>query len=175
MTPASDTGLYVHIPFCQHRCHFCAFYLEMAHVDRLARFYSALTREIVLQGQSDVLHGRTLQSIYLGGGTPTALPPDQLVALLRVIHATWPTSPTVEITVEAHPSSVTREDLMVLAKGGFTRISFGAESMREQDFIPIGRHGQVRDTTTAVQAAREAGFVNINHIVTGKQIGRAHV
>ncbi|MFO0699800.1 MAG: radical SAM family heme chaperone HemW [Nitrospira sp.] len=162
MTPASDTGLYVHIPFCQHRCHFCAFYLEMAHVDRLARFYSALTREIVLQGQSDVLHGRTLQSIYLGGGTPTALPPDQLVALLRVIHATWPTSPTVEITVEAHPSSVTREDLMVLAKGGFTRISFGAESMREQDFIPIGRHGQVRDTTTAVQAAREAGFVNIN-------------
>jgi oxygen-independent coproporphyrinogen III oxidase len=64
--------------------------------------------------------------------------------------------------VEAHPSSVTREGLTTLAEAGFTRISFGVESMREQDFVPIGRHGQVRDTATAVQAAREAGFVNIN-------------
>jgi oxygen-independent coproporphyrinogen III oxidase len=162
MTAATDIGLYVHIPFCQHRCHFCAFYLEIAHADRMARFYSALTHEIRLQGQHDMLCGRTLQSIYFGGGTPTALPPDQLVSLLKLIHTTWPTSPTAEITVEAHPASVTREGLTVLAEAGFNRISFGAESMQEQDFVPIGRHGLVRDTTLAVQAAREAGFVNIN-------------
>ncbi len=162
MTPTGDIGLYVHIPFCQHRCHFCAFYLEIAHVDRIARFYSALTHEIRLQGHHHPLHGRWLQSIYFGGGTPTALPADQLVALLKLIRTTWPTSPTVEVTVEAHPSSVTREGLTILAEAGFTRISFGAESMREQDFVPIGRHGQVRDTATAVQAAREAGFVNVN-------------
>ena len=161
MTPTGDIGLYVHIPFCQHRCHFCAFYLEIAHVDRIARFYSALTHEIRLQGHHHPLHGRWLQSIYFGGGTPTALPADQLVALLKLIRTTWPTSPTVEVTVEAHPSSVTREGLTILAEAGFTRISFGAESMREQDFVPIGRHGQVRDTATAVQAAREAGFVNV--------------
>jgi oxygen-independent coproporphyrinogen-3 oxidase len=64
--------------------------------------------------------------------------------------------------VEAHPSSVTREDLTTLARAGFTRISFGAESMRAQDFVPIGRHGQVQDTAAAVQAARDAGFFNIN-------------
>jgi oxygen-independent coproporphyrinogen-3 oxidase len=162
MTPTGDIGLYVHIPFCQHRCHFCAFYLEIAHVDRIARFYSALTHEIRLQGHHHPLHGRWLQSIYFGGGTPTALPVDQLVALLKLIRTTWPTSPTVEVTVEAHPSSVTPEGLTILAEAGFTRISFGAESMREQDFVPIGRHGQVRDTATAVQAAREAGFVNVN-------------
>lgn len=162
MTPAADIGLYVHIPFCQHRCHFCAFYLEIAHVDRIARFYSALTHEIRLQGHRNPLHGRWLQSIYFGGGTPTALSPDQLVALLQLIRTTWPTSSTVEVTVEAHPSSVTREGLTTLAEAGFTRISFGAESMREQDFIPIGRHGQVRDTATAVQAARDAGFINVN-------------
>lgn len=162
MTPTGDIGLYVHIPFCQHRCHFCAFYLEIAHVDRIARFYSALTHEIRLQGHHHPLHGRWLQSIYFGGGTPTALPADQLVALLKLIRTTWPTSPTVEVTVEAHPSSVTREGLTILAEAGFTRISFGAESMREQDFVPIGRHGQVRDTATAVQGAREAGFVNVN-------------
>ena len=162
MTSAAETGLYVHIPFCRHRCHFCAFYLEIAHVDRTTRFYSALTHEIRLHGQHNPLHGRWLQSIYFGGGTPTALPPDQLVALLKLIRTTWPTSPTAEITVEAHPSSVTCEGLRTLAEAGFTRISFGAESMREQDFIPIGRHGQVQDTAIAVQAAREAGFVNIN-------------
>jgi oxygen-independent coproporphyrinogen III oxidase len=162
MMSAADIGLYVHIPFCRHRCHFCAFYLEIAHVDRMAKFYSTLTHEIRLQRHHDPLRGRMLKSIYFGGGTPTALPPDQLVSLLKVIQTTWPTSPTVEITVEAHPSSVTREGLTTLAEAGFTRISFGAESMREQDFVPIGRHGQVRDTATAVQAAREADFVNIN-------------
>ena len=162
MTSATEIGLYVHIPFCQRRCHFCAFYLEIAHSDRIARFCSALTHEIRLYRRHDPLNGRMLQSIYFGGGTPTALPPDQLVALLKVIQTTWPTSPTVEITVEAHPSSVTREGLTTLAQAGFTRISFGAESMREQDFFPIGRHGQVQDTATAVQAAREAGFLNIN-------------
>jgi oxygen-independent coproporphyrinogen-3 oxidase len=162
MTSASDIGLYVHIPFCQHRCHFCAFYLEIAHSDRIARFSSALTHEIRLHGQYNPLNGRRLQSIYFGGGTPTALPPDQLVSLLKVIQTTWATGPTVEITVEAHPSSVTREGLRALAQAGFTRISFGAESMREQDFIPIGRHGHVQDTAAAVQAARDAGFLNIN-------------
>ena len=162
MTPAPDIGLYVHIPFCQHRCHFCAFYLEIAHADRMAQFYSACTHEIQLLRQHDVLQGRMLQSIYFGGGTPTALSPDQLAALLKSIHTAWPTSPTAEITVEAHPASVTRTDLTVLAEAGFTRISFGAESMKEQDFVPIGRHGLVQDTATAVQAAREAGFVNIN-------------
>jgi oxygen-independent coproporphyrinogen-3 oxidase len=162
MTPATNVGLYVHIPFCQHRCHFCAFYLEIAHADRMARFSSALTNEIRLQGESKRLDGRMLQTIYFGGGTPTALPADQLASLLKLIRTTWPTSPTAEITVEAHPSSVTREDLTILAKAGFTRVSFGAESMREQDFVPIGRHGQVQDTATAVQASREAGFVNIN-------------
>jgi len=162
MTPAADIGLYVHIPFCRRRCHFCAFYLEIAHVDRMASFYAALTHEIRLQDQRNLLQGRMLQSIYFGGGTPTALPPDQLGALLKLIQTTWPTSPTAEITVEAHPSSVTRDGLTILAEAGFTRISFGAESMNEQDFAPIGRHGQVRDTATAVQAAREAGFININ-------------
>ena len=162
MTPPSDIGLYIHIPFCRRRCHFCAFYLEMAQSDRIALFHSALVREIALHGQQDFLKGRPLQSIYFGGGTPTALPAEQLASLLGLIRSTWLTSPTVEITVEAHPSSVTHEDLRVLADAGFNRISFGAESMSDRDFAPIGRHGRVRDTATAVQTARCAGFGNIN-------------
>lgn len=157
-----NLGLYVHIPFCRRRCHFCAFYLEIAHPDRMALFHSALIQEISLHRRQESLDGRTLQSIYFGGGTPTSLPADQLVALLRLIRATWPTSITAEVTVEAHPSSVTARDLTVLADAGFNRISFGAESMTDKDFSSIGRFGQVQDTAGAVQAARRAGFQNIN-------------
>lgn len=158
----ADIGLYVHIPFCRHRCHFCAFYLEIAQPDRMAAFHTALTREISLVYRQAFLHGRTLQSIYFGGGTPTALPADQLASLLRLIRATWPTSATAEVTVEAHPSFVNQHDLAGLADAGFNRISFGAESMADKDFPAMGRVGQVHDTRVAVHAARRAGFSNIN-------------
>lgn len=163
MSPSDeDLGLYVHIPFCRRRCHFCAFYLEIARSDRIALFHSALVQEIALYRRQGLLNGRSLQSIYFGGGTPTSLSADQLAALLTLIRTTWPTDSTAEITVEAHPSSVTVRDLTTLADAGFNRISFGAESMEDKDFASIGRFGQVQDTAAAVQAARCAGFRNIN-------------
>lgn len=162
MIAPADIGLYIHVPFCRRRCHFCAFYLEIAQSDRMALFRSALVQEIVLYGRQEFLNGRSLQSIYFGGGTPTSLPADHLATLLNLIRDTWPTSPMAEVTVEAHPSSVTFEDLSVLADAGFNRISLGAESMKDQDFAPIGRFGRVQDTATALQAARRAGFTNIN-------------
>lgn len=163
MSPSDeDLGLYVHVPFCRRRCHFCAFYLEIVQPDRMALFHSALIQEISLYRRQQSLDGRVLQSIYFGGGTPTSLPADQLASLLTLIRAAWPTDVTAEVTVEAHPSSVTIRDLTVLTDAGFNRISFGAESMADKDFASIGRFGQVQHTAAAVQAARRAGFRNIN-------------
>ncbi|OQW34021.1 MAG: hypothetical protein A4E19_19055 [Nitrospira sp. SG-bin1] len=162
MSDSNTLGLYVHIPFCRRRCHFCAFYLEIAQSDRMALFHSALVREISLHRRQESLEGRTLQSIYFGGGTPTSLPAGRLAELLALIQATWPTDITTEITVEAHPSTVTFKNLQVLADAGFNRISFGAESMADKDFSSLGRFGRVQDTGAAVQAARQAGFSNIN-------------
>lgn len=163
MSPTNDNvGLYVHIPFCRGRCHFCAFYLEIARSDRMALFHSSLVQEISLHRRQESLDGRALQSIYFGGGTPTSLPADQLAALLTLIRATWPVDVSAEVTVEAHPSTVTFEDLKVLVDAGFNRISFGAESMEDKDFTSIGRIGHVQDTAAALQAARRAGFTNIN-------------
>ncbi len=162
MNPSSNIGLYIHIPFCHRRCHFCAFYLEIARADRLATFYTSLVREIELSSAQDLLTGRSLQSIYFGGGTPTALPTTQLASLVNLVRTTWPVRPSVEISVEAHPSSVTAEDLTTLVEAGFNRISLGAESMNDHDFSAIGRFGHVQETDTAVQAARTAGFSNIN-------------
>jgi oxygen-independent coproporphyrinogen-3 oxidase len=163
MNPADEAlGLYVHIPFCRRRCHFCAFYLEITQSDRMTQFQSSLVQEIALHHRQGSLDGRSLQSIYFGGGTPTSLPADQLATLLALIRSTWQIAVSAEITVEAHPSTVTFEDLKVLADVGFNRISFGAESMAEKDLPSIGRFGHVQDTSAAVQAARRAGFTNIN-------------
>ena len=160
--PQRDIGLYIHIPFCRQRCHFCAFYLEIAKAERMQSFCTALKQEIDSYRQEAAVGERPLQSIYFGGGTPTALPATQLVSLLHRIRATWPTESCVEITVEAHPSTVTAAYVNILAEAGFNRISFGAESMNEHDFPMIGRPGRVRDTETAVEFARAAGFSNIN-------------
>ena len=162
MTPPRNIGLYLHIPFCRQRCHFCAFYLEIGRTERIASFLSALERELRLYGGQDLLQGRMLQSIYFGGGTPTVIPARRLASLLSLIHATFPTDSTVEITVEAHPATVTADDVSILAEAGFNRISFGVESMNDTDLGPIGRPGTVQDTRTAVAAAKAAGFANIN-------------
>lgn len=160
--PQRDIGLYVHVPFCKQRCHFCAFYLEIARAERIRTFCTALAQEIELHRRQGSVGRRPLRSIYFGGGTPTVLPAVQLVSLLQRIRATWPAEASVEITVEAHPSTVSRSDLNVLADAGFNRISVGAESMDENDFARIGRPGHVQDTEAAVESARAAGFSNIN-------------
>ena len=166
MQSPRDIGIYLHIPFCRQRCHFCAFYLEVAGtdrgMDRIDAFHLALAQEIELHRRQGSIGNRPLQSVYFGGGTPTALPATQLVSLLQSIRTAWPLQASAEITVEAHPSTVTPTDLKILADAGFTRISFGAESMDEQDFSSIGRPGRVQDTETAVEAARAAGFINIS-------------
>ncbi|MCC6141909.1 MAG: radical SAM family heme chaperone HemW [Nitrospira sp.] len=162
MLPQRDIGLYLHVPLCRQRCHFCAFYLEIATPARIDAYLSALGRELALYRQQNLLDNRALQSIYFGGGTPTVIPARQLAALLDHIRQTYAVAPDVEVTVEAHPSTVTRSDLTILANAGVTRISLGAESMAPQDFIPIGRPGTVSETEQAVVNARTAGFSNIN-------------
>ncbi len=162
MPPQQDIGLYIHVPLCRQRCHFCAFYLEIATPARIEAYLSALARELALYHRQNLLDGRALLSIYFGGGTPTVIPALRLAALLDNIQQTYSVAPDVEVTVEAHPSTVTPSDLTTLANAGVTRISLGAESMAPQDFIPIGRPGTIADTEQAVVNARTAGFSNIN-------------
>jgi oxygen-independent coproporphyrinogen-3 oxidase len=162
MTPDREIGLYIHVPFCRQRCHFCAFYLEIMQIKRVDAYRSALAQEIALYHRQDLLRGRPLETVYFGGGTPTAIPAADLASLLNLVRAVWPTSANVEITVEAHPSTVTTEGLKTLVEAGFNRISLGAQSMDDRDFAPIGRRATLEDTTFAVVAARAAGFTNIN-------------
>ena len=161
MTPP-PLGLYLHIPSCRQRCDFCAFYLEIYREDRAAAFVRSLTREIGLSAQQHISAGRPILSLYFGGGTPTVLPAAQLTTILSEIRTRLTCATDCEITVEAHPSTVSEHDLEQLCQSGVNRISFGAESMEDTDLVSIGRPGTVHETVRAVTQARAVGFTNIN-------------
>jgi len=155
-------GLYLHIPFCRQRCDFCAFYLEIYRDGRARTFVDSLRREIRFYGTQDLAATHSIQSIYLGGGTPTTLSPDQLESILTDIRQTFVVMPDAEVSIEAHPETVSEQDLTRLIRAGFNRISFGAESMDDREFLSIGRPGTSQETVRAVVMARAAGFTNIN-------------
>ena len=161
MTPP-PLGLYLHIPFCRQRCDFCAFYLEIHREDRAETFVQSLLHEIGLSAQRHVATGRPVQSVYFGGGTPTVLATTQLIAILSELRRQLTLASDCEITVEAHPSTITEQDLVQLLQAGVTRMSFGAESMDDSDLSRIGRPGAVHETVTTMTQARATGFTNIN-------------
>ncbi|MEO5863768.1 MAG: radical SAM family heme chaperone HemW [Nitrospiraceae bacterium] len=155
-------GLYLHIPFCRQRCDFCSFYLEIHRESRAEAFVRSLIHEIGLSAQQHVAAHRPIQSVYFGGGTPTALATTQLIAILSEIRLHLTLASDCEVTVEAHPSTISEQDLVRLRQAGVTRMSFGAESMEDGDLAKIGRPGAVNDTVTVVTQASAAGFANIN-------------
>lgn len=155
-------GLYLHVPFCRRRCDFCAFYLRIHREDWALSYLQALDLEIGLHASRSTLAGRKPDTLYFGGGTPTTLLPEQLTGLVGTIRQRLDLSPQAEISIEAHPDTVTREELSKLFQAGFNRISFGAQSMSEDDLLAIGRKTETTAAGRAVEAAREAGFANIN-------------
>ena len=161
MTP-SPLGLYLHIPFCRQRCDFCSFYLEIHRENRAETFVRSLRNEIGLSAQQHVPTHRPIQSVYFGGGTPTVLAATQVTAILLEIRTHLALAADCEITVEAHPSTISEPYLTQLLQAGVTRMSFGGESMEEGDLTRLGRPGTVDETVDAVSRARAAGFTNIN-------------
>ncbi len=157
-----SVGLYLHVPFCRSRCHFCAFTLQIHRDDRVRRYLDAVTREVRLHRDQRSLAGRRLDTVYFGGGTPTTLEASQLVSLLHLVRGSFGLSEGAEISVEAHPDTVTADSLRQLADAGFTRISFGAQSMDDEELLQIGRRTSGSRTQAAVRMAREAGFSNVN-------------
>lgn len=155
-------GLYLHVPFCHTRCHFCAFTIQIHREDRVQQYLHALSNEMRLHAGQQSLAGRRLDTVYFGGGTPTSLSAAQLTGILQNIRDSFGLTDAAEISVEAHPDTVTEEGLGQLAGAGFTRISFGVQSMDDGELLQIGRRTSGNRTQAAVSMARSAGFTNIN-------------
>ena len=129
-----DLGLYVHIPFCQKRCHFCAFYLHIHREDKVRDFLMAIDQEISLYARDGGLSQCSLSTVYLGGGTPTSLSPHQLHGLFTTIKEAFRVHPQAEITVEATPDTVTKDHLQTFRALGVNRLSFGAQTFEEREW-----------------------------------------
>ena len=159
---ASDEplGLYVHIPFCEKKCPYCDFN-TYAKLDNLFQSYvDALCRELEMwAGRID---GRTIHTIFMGGGTPTVLSLPQLSQIFETIHRCYRLSAECEITSEANPGTVDQAKFAGLVGLGVNRLSMGVQSFDPDELSFLGRIHSVDDVTRAYDAARSAGFDNIN-------------
>lgn len=157
-------SLYIGIPFCPSTCLYCSFtsYPLGAWKDKVDTYLDALERE--LDYAKETFGGKKLNSIYIGGGTPTTLEPEQLDRLLSMIEERFDFSHLLEFTVEAgRPDSITREKLLAIkAHPAVDRISVNPQTMKEETLKVIGRHHSVAQTIESFQLAREVGFSNIN-------------
>jgi oxygen-independent coproporphyrinogen-3 oxidase len=156
-------SLYVGIPFCPSICLYCSFSSSPIHLwkDKVDQYLDALEREI--DYASDAFAGKELNTVYIGGGTPTTLEPDQMDRLLTMLERRFCFDHLREFTVEAgRPDSITREKLEVLRAHGISRISINPQTMNQKTLDFIGRHHTVEQTVDAFYLARELGFDNIN-------------
>ncbi len=151
MTP-NPFGVYVHIPFCAKRCDYCAFatWTDRGHLQ--TEYMLALRNDIVAADLPPV------SSVFVGGGTPTLVDPEQLAEALRAI----PTTPDAEITVECNPDDVTVAMLRTYREAGVNRVSIGVQSMVTHVLASLGRTHVPANVEQAVAAVREAGIPTFN-------------
>ncbi len=156
-------SLYIGIPFCPTTCLYCSFtsYPIAAWKDRVEDYIRCLKKEIDLV--YELYNGRSPDTVYIGGGTPTTLEPDKLRDLIGYLYHTFDLSGLLEFTVEAgRPDSITDDKLKALKETGVTRISINPQTMNDSTLKVIGRRHTTEDIKSAFRLARNAGFDNIN-------------
>jgi oxygen-independent coproporphyrinogen-3 oxidase len=152
--------LYVHVPFCFHKCHYCDFYSLVDNRDRQAAFVERLEHE--LAAQAPLTQGQPLHTIFFGGGTPSLLRVDLWKRLLAFLNTTFDLSAihrgVGEFTVECNPETVTPELMATLRAGGVDRISLGAQSFNPAHLKTLERWHDPANVARAIALARDAGI-----------------
>ena len=152
------SSVYIHIPFCATKCYYCAFNTYAFHKEQARAYLTALRTEMELYApETD-----PLQTIFIGGGTPSILSADSLAQLFADIHQHFQITPNAEITVECNPGTVDAEKLRVMRDNGVNRLSFGLQAMQDDTLKQLGRIHTVDEFLQSYRLAREGGFENIN-------------
>lgn len=169
--PRPPVALYVHVPFCVSLCPYCDFVVyagatARGPTARVASYLDAVLTEIDLR--ADALDERfgvsrsPLESVYIGGGTPSLLPAHDVERLLARVRERFGIASGAEVTLEANPGPDERGDHAALRRAGITRISFGAQSLDDGELRRLGRRHRAADVAAAVDGAREAGIASVN-------------
>ncbi|KAB7670092.1 radical SAM family heme chaperone HemW [Bacillus sp. B1-b2] len=151
---------YIHIPFCEHICHYCDFNKVFLKGQPVDEYLSALEQEMKLTVET---YGKQpLSTIFVGGGTPTSLSASQLDRLCAMINKELSPLPKIEYTFEANPGDLTEDKLKALYDGGVNRLSFGVQSFNDDLLKRIGRTHKATDVFSSIEAAKKIGFDNIS-------------
>ncbi len=154
----SKTAIYVHIPFCESKCIYCDFASFCNAENEKERYFKTLENEI----KNTPYKGREVDTIYIGGGTPSCVKVEYIEALLVTIRKTFVLSNDVEISIECNPNSVNLEKLKRYKSIGINRLSFGVQSLHNDALKTIGRLHTSEMALNAIKMAQNVGFKNIN-------------
>ncbi|RKN78976.1 oxygen-independent coproporphyrinogen III oxidase [Paenibacillus ginsengarvi] len=158
---APPRAVYIHIPFCTNKCHYCDFNSYVVQGQPVMDYLRALEREMELTVERFPAEG--IESIFVGGGTPTVLTPEQMSYFLGTVNRYFGDRlPDCEITMEANPGTTDPEKLAAMKEGGVNRISFGVQSFDNKLLETIGRIHSTDDVYRSIENARAAGFDNLS-------------
>ncbi len=150
------SGLYLHIPFCKRKCDYCAFYSGRATEEKISAYIDALLAFI--SAHADFA---PVDTVYIGGGTPSVLPKSEFDRLLRGLGESG-FLPAKEVTVELNPESTSESLLALLKQNGVNRLSFGVQSLNDRELQTVGRLHTAREALRAIERSQNAGFDNIS-------------
>lgn len=153
-------SIYTHIPFCVKKCQYCDFLSAPADSRAQEVYLRALKQEI--REQAARYREYEVQTVFIGGGTPTAVPCEKLCEVLKTVFTCYRVNPQAEISMEANPGTVTKEALLSYRKAGINRLSIGLQSADDGELKLLGRIHTYRDFLQTYRWAQEAGFTNIN-------------
>jgi oxygen-independent coproporphyrinogen-3 oxidase len=149
-------GLYIHIPFCLSKCHYCNFY-SLTSISAVPDFLNTLFKEMEMYRN----RFNPFDTVYIGGGTPSLLSPQQLESILISVQKNFDLISTPEITVETNPADLHQSSLELMCEIGISRINIGVQAFDEKTLNFLGRRHSVKQAISAVEASRKAGFHNI--------------
>ncbi|MBJ7417522.1 MAG: radical SAM protein, partial [Niveispirillum sp.] len=150
--PDPGFALYVHWPFCASKCPYCDFNSHVREKVDQPRWAEAMLRE--LDHFADLTPGRTLTSVFFGGGTPSLMPPSTVEAILRRADERWGLPAGTEVTLEANPTSVEADKFRAFRAAGVNRVSLGIQALNEPDLKALGRRHSADEALTAIGLAR---------------------
>ena len=152
-------GIYIHIPFCKQACHYCDFHFStsLTYKDELL---SVIAKEMKIQ--KDYLGNQTIETIYLGGGTPSLLSGDEVSVLIEKIQKLFKVSPHAEITLEANPDDLNLQKLREFRTTPINRFSIGVQSFFDEDLKWMNRAHKANEADSAIKRAQDFGFENLS-------------
>ena len=158
----SPFSIYLHVPFCVHRCAYCDFNTYAGQNDLIPAYVNALIREINFVGHQITNPQLPITTIFFGGGTPSLLSGPQVASVMDALRAAFAFSPNLEATLEANPGTVSQSFLADIRAAGLNRLSFGVQSANPEELHMLERAHDFFDVIQSVKWARGAGFDNLN-------------